>query len=282
MSTVTPLIGDVVKERPLSTAERNAQRKRNAQRAAIIEAYDAFAAGRESMERTLSLARELAERKANHLDWEFGDSEAETAETAADRAQDVMVKVWRLLTTERETGKHRERTGAQWYAYLHRIAFNEAQAGMNDHVRKKRTAAPLFTQVNEAEEGAQAEYASHENPEIHDGVDVGGSWCLTSMPGLPWHELDITDKKIIGLLNDKAFSPDKQDYAYRTYADVAHIMGMKESAVAQRLHRIVKRYGALHEAKEERQVARDLDYRALLDTRVQRQKASKARVQTVG
>jgi DNA-directed RNA polymerase specialized sigma24 family protein len=215
--------------------------KRNRTRANLIAAYEAYERREPgSMDRLMQLVTKFVHTKISHMEYEPAFKGFGTAETADDWAQEVTIKVWQKLTG---TGRKQfQGDGAGFYAYVHKIAYNQASAAFNDLLEEKRTEVPLFTRV-EDEDG---EYAEVENPLIH--ADGAGYDRHTLIPASV-QGVDLTIAKL--LLTEVRGADGK--YRARNFGEIGQILQMTEDAVKKRMERLRDRLKAEKHAERNQQ-----------------------------
>jgi len=205
--------------------------KRNSRKQALISAYEAYVRQEPgSMDRVLKLVNEFALLKLIHLEHEPDFKQFGSAETADDWAQEVSIKVWQELVK-----KDRKRTGEQFYAWVHKIAFNKGNAAFKKLVAEKSTKVSLFVSVDEEDESGNEQTFTNENPLIHAGNGASEIGCPIpqSVQGL--------DRTICNLmLTEVQDRRENGDYFMRprNYAEIGFVLGMTESAVQMRMQRV--------------------------------------------
>ncbi len=198
------------------------------------------------MDLLMKLVLKFAFTKVSHLEHEHSFKDFGTAETADDWAQDVTIKVWQGLTG---TGaKQFEGTGEQFYSWVHKIAFNQATDAFNDLLEEKKTKVTMFHEIEEEGERGSIETFTEENPLIHaEGAGYGAGI------GIPKSATGKDREICILLLTEVQDQKKNGDYFMRgrTYAEVAHVLGMTENAVTLRFNRMRERDKAENEQKME-------------------------------
>jgi RNA polymerase sigma factor (sigma-70 family) len=202
--------------------------KRNTLKKRIEAAYAAYKAKEPGGADELMLAvRALAYTKVYHLEYDF--KTFGSAETADDWAQDVCISVWSGLDKFKGTS-------ANFYAWVHRIAFRKSLKAFTQLKEESCTKVQLFTSKNE-DECEDENDTEQDNPEIyegHDGYD-GGVQIPASVLGV--------ERNICLLIRDG-----------RNYAEVAEDLHMTVAAVTQRLLRLRERLQAQREQKKEKEL----------------------------
>jgi hypothetical protein len=142
----------------------------------LIDAYESFMRREPgSMDRVLKLVNEFALVKLIYLEHVPDFRQFGSAETADDWAQEVSIKVWQELIS-----KDSERTGEQFYAWVHKIAFNQAADSFNYLLDERATKVPLFVKgIDDQEDGEEHEI---ENPEIYEPVQQTAKRVKKSRP----------------------------------------------------------------------------------------------------
>ena len=109
----------------------------------------------------------------SHLEYEHNFKEFGTAETADDWAQEVSIKVWQGLTGAGNTEIF-QGTGADFYSWVHKIAFNRATDAFKGLLKEKKTKVAMFHEIEEEGERGSIETFTEENPLIHaEGAGYG-------------------------------------------------------------------------------------------------------------
>jgi len=220
-------------------SDKRAAIKRASIRTELMNAYKAYR-GREpaSMDRLLECVRKFAYMKLYHLEHDFKGFGS--AETADDWAQDVAIKVLHDLD------KKVFETPADFYSWVHKIAFNKSTDAFNSLKEKKATEVPLFIKSEEGGDENGDTY-EEENPLIHhqNGHDT---YVHVEIPA----SVQGVDLTICYLLLQGVDVEKNGVYVRksRTYAEVGNVLGITEDAVKKRLSRLKRRLKAEGEQKK--------------------------------
>jgi DNA-directed RNA polymerase specialized sigma24 family protein len=199
--------------------------KRGRTRNELIAAYEAYQRGEpRSFDVLLQKVQKFATSKLIHLEHDFVDFG--TAENADDWAQEVTIKVWQ--------GMNVTRTSESFYAWVHKIAFNQASASFNELSEEQDKKVGLTKPIKDSYNGSLD--AVKDNPEIYETSGVSTSiYIPPSVQGL---DLDICKLILDGM----------------TYTRIAKELKITESNVKKRLERLRTRIAA--ERKTEREELR--------------------------
>jgi DNA-directed RNA polymerase specialized sigma24 family protein len=205
--------------------------KRDRTRTELMAAYEAYQRREPaSMDKLLLLVRKFVYLKLYHLEYDFKDFGS--AETVDDWTQDVTIKVWQELKEDRFEG-----TPAQFYSWVHKIAFNKASEAFNKLDEERATSVPLFIKSDDGGDENGDTY-EEDNPAIYEDR-AGSDRSYVRIPA----SVQGTDLMICNLLLTTVRGEDGK-YRGRTYANVAGILNMTENAVAQRMKRLQDRFRA--------------------------------------
>lgn len=255
----------------LPPSQRLAALERNKKRNALISAYEAYQRQEPlSLDTLLKQVQRFAYTKVYHLEHDF--RHFGSAETADDWAQDVMIKVWQKLSDGSFKGN-----GEQFYAYVHKIAFNRAQKAFNKLAEAEQTKVPLTVERHEGGD-PDAEMYEDDNPEllkspatenwIGDGVNEDGEvkykrgadldgpriwsdWLATKASS---GSIDIPDtvtgkdRIVVIMIRDG-----------QSYAEIAARLGDTENAIKQRVKNLKQRLAKQREREREHERQRYAD-----------------------
>lgn len=195
------------------SGNREAEHKRNTLKKRIVQAYEAYQRKEPSSADNLFAAvRAFAYVKVYHLEYDFKNFGS--AETADDWAQDICVSVWSSLDKFKGTS-------ANFYAWVHRIAYNEATDAFSKLYQEQRrmTGLTVPARHNDSVDGDE-----EDNPAM---FSEGGYDGRVQIPA----SVQGVDRNICLLIRDG-----------RSYAEAAEeLVGMTEEGVKQRVKRLKKR-----------------------------------------
>jgi len=210
--------------------------KREQNRNNLISAYEAYQRREpRSMDNLLAVVRKFAYMKLYHLEHDFKDFGS--AETVDDWAQDVVFKVWQALDKDRFEG-----TPAEFYSWVHKIAFNRSTDAFNDLQDEKAIKVPLFIKSKEGGDENGDDY-EEENPAIYE--EDGDASVAFHIPA----SVQGIDLTICKLLLTEVRGTDG-NHRGRNYAEVGFVLGMTEDAVKKRLSRLQQRLKAEGQQKK--------------------------------
>lgn len=214
------MIGDV---EPILETNKEAAAKKSRIKQGIISAYEAYSRREPgSMDALMEKVREFAYMKVYHLEYDFRTFGS--AETADDWAQEITLKVWLAL----EQGNFKG-TGASFYAWVHKIAFNQATDAFKSLEKDKKK----FTTITVTKKGDDEEDYEDDNPEIYNRSDRGE--FHTEVPD--WVEgIDRWLWTLMGALSDRDGTP-------LTYAEIGTMFTppLTERKVIRRVQKMRKR-----------------------------------------
>lgn len=175
------------------------------------------------MDKLLALVRKFVYMKLYHLEHDFKDFGS--AETVDDWTQDVSIRVWQSLL------KDDRRSPASFYAWVHKIAFNEGNAAFNKLIKEKATKVPLMVPISDEDAGTDED--EQENPELHEEEGYSSSVRIpASVQGV--------DRQICNLLLTTIRCAEDGRHRGRNYAEVGQVLNMTEAAVESRIRQIRK------------------------------------------
>jgi DNA-directed RNA polymerase specialized sigma24 family protein len=210
-------------------------RKRASIRTELMSAYKAYQRREPgSMDQLLALVRKFVYMKLYHLEHDFKDFGS--AETVDDWTQDVSIRVWQSLL------QSDKRSPASFYAWVHKIAFNEGNAAFNKLEAERAGHVSLFVYSEEGEQDGDGEHYQEENPALHEEGHGGSSIHIpASVTGV--------DRDICNLLLTTIRTEKDGRHRGRNYAEVGQVLGITEQAVKDRLWKMRKRLKAEREAR---------------------------------
>ncbi|MGB6157149.1 MAG: sigma factor, partial [Acidobacteriaceae bacterium] len=139
------------------TTESYPARKRAATRDALVAAYESYQRKEPgSINNLIGLVRKFAYAKLKYLDLEFNSG----VHDADDFAQDAALAVWQSLDDFKGDP-------ASFYAWVHKIAFNEGQASFNALKQEKTARVDMQHEVAEGDEAFEGD-----NPEVYDNEAI--------------------------------------------------------------------------------------------------------------
>jgi DNA-directed RNA polymerase specialized sigma24 family protein len=190
--------------------------KRGRTRSSLIAAYEAYQREEPgSMDILLQSVRKFATSKLIHLEHDF--AEFGTAENTDDWAQEVTIKVWRGMDTTR--------TPSSFYAWVHKIAFNQASASFNNLVEEQDVHASLTKPIRDKNGEDIGDVGVKDNPELYTGGPSSRLYIPQSVQGI---DLNICKLILAGM----------------TYAEIGEDLQMTEDAIWSRVKRLKKRIAA--------------------------------------
>jgi len=207
--------------------------KRGRSRNDLMSAFEAYQRREPcSMDNLLQVVRGFAYTKLYHLEHDFKDFGS--AETVDDWAQDVVIKVWQALDKGRFEG-----TPAEFYSWVHKIAFNRSTDAFNDLQEEKAIKVPLFIKSEEGGDENGDDY-EEENPALYE--ENGGAGVGFHIPA----SVQGIDLTICKLMLTEVQDQVNGEYIMRprNYREVGLVLGMTEDAVKKRLSRLQRRLKA--------------------------------------
>jgi DNA-directed RNA polymerase specialized sigma24 family protein len=209
--------------------------KRENRKQTIINAYRAYTAKEpNSLDDLLGVVREFA----FHKFLEIERKSRETAETADDWAQEVIIAVWQGLDKF-------EGSPEAFYSWIAKIAYNEKIDAANYLKEDKQTMVPLMVPMLD-DDGNETDELT-DNPAIYERSTGVEHVCIPdSVTGIDYN---ICLSLMVGVHHER---PDGTwGERAKTYAEVAKELSMTEAEVKQRLYRLRERLNA-EKAEEKR------------------------------
>jgi RNA polymerase sigma factor (sigma-70 family) len=206
----------------IAGSNKSAGLKREGMKKKLMAAHVSYKNGEAgSADHLLGLVRQFAYLKVYHLEFDFKGFGS--VETADDWAQEIVIKVWRGLD-------ERERSSESFYAWVHKIAFNQATDAFNElhDARQEKVSLTVPVTLDGSDENEE-----EENPEIYRASKGYEGLNVQIPPSVQGIELNICKLLMDG----------------KSYIGAAKSLNMSVSAVSKRMSRLKDRLKAERECR---------------------------------